>query len=250
MNLDIHGARIYYTIPVLGGIPITETVVNMFIVSVLIVLLCLFLTHNMQVHARTKRQIIAEWIVKTVNRMVGENMGSRFSDGNYPALMATIMGLSALCSLSSMVGMYAPTSDLSMLLGWSVVVFVLITYTKLRTNGLGKYVLSFFKPVPFFAPMNLFSEVATPVAMAFRHFGNIASGSVITALLYGALASLSAKVFGMIPGVVGQLLGQVPILQVGIPAIFSIYFDVFSSCLQAFIFCMLTMMNIAQAAEE
>ena len=250
MKLDIHGARIFFTIPVLGGIVVTETVVNMAIISALIVLLCLYLTHDMQVHARTKRQLIAEWIVKKVNVLVGDTMGKRFADGDYPALIATIMFLSVLCSLSSMVGMYPATSDVSMLLGWSAVVFVLITYTKLRTNGLGRYLLSFFKPVPFFAPMNMFSEVATPIAMAFRHFGNIASGSVITALLYTSLAVLNNKIFGLLPGVIGQALGQIPILQVGIPAIFSIYFDIFSGILQAFIFCMLTMMYIAQAAEE
>lgn len=250
MNLDISGAKILFRIPVFGGIPITETIVNMWIVSAIIVLLCLFLTHKLEVHARTRRQIIAEAIVKWINNMVGENMGSRFSDGNYPALICTIMALSALCSLSSMVGMYAPTSDLSMLLGWSAVVFILITYTKLKVHGVKDYVLGFFSPVPVFAPMNIFSEFATPIAMAFRHFGNIASGSVITALLYGALAGLSAKVFGALPGVLGQVLGKIPLFQVGIPAVFSIYFDIFSSCLQAFIFCMLTMMNIAQAAEE
>ena len=82
--------------------------------------------------------------------------------------------------------------------------------------------------------------------MAFRHFGNIASGTVITTLVYAALAALSSAVFQWLPGA----LSQIPILQVGIPAILSIYFDLFSSCLQAFIFCMLTMMYIGAAAAE
>ena len=81
--------------------------------------------------------------------------------------------------------------------------------------------------------------------MAFRHFGNIASGSVITGLIYASLAVLSHAVLGWLPG----FLGEIPLFQLGIPAIFSIYFDVFSSFLQAFIFCMLTMMYISSAAE-
>ena len=85
--------------------------------------------------------------------------------------------------------------------------------------------------------------------MAFRHYGNIASGTIITALIYGALAMASKALFGLIPGAVGQLLSNVPILQVGIPAVMSVYFDLFSSCLQAFIFCMLTMINIRTASE-
>lgn len=249
MSLDVHGARILFNIPIFGGIVITETVVNTWIVMAVIVGLCLFLTHGMQVHARTKRQIIAEFIVKKMNAMVGENMGERFVHNGFPALICSIMGLSALCSLSSMIGMYAPTSDLSTLLGWSLMVFVLITYYKFRAGGPIGYIKGYFEPIPVLLPFNIISEFATPLSMAFRHFGNIASGSVITGLLYAALAALSTAVFSHIPGAVGQALAQIPLFQVGIPAIFSIYFDLFSSCLQAFIFCMLTMMYIGSAAE-
>ena len=228
---------------------ITETVVNTWIVMAVIVGLCLFLTHNMQVHARTKRQLIAEFIVKKMNAMVGENMGERFLRVGYAPLICSIMALSAFCSLSSLVGMYAPTSDLSTLLGWALMVFVLITWNKFRAGGPLGYIKGYFQPIPVLLPFNIISEFATPLSMAFRHFGNIASGSVITALIYAALAALSHAVFSILPGALGEVLGQIPILQVGIPAIFSIYFDLFSSCLQAFIFCMLTMMYIGSAAE-
>ncbi len=253
MNLDVHGARVLFeipvNIPVLGNIVITETVMNTWIVMAVIVGLCLFMTHGMQVHARTKRQIVAEFIVKKVNGMVGENMGEHFLQVGYAPLIASIMGLSALCSLSSMIGMYAPTSDLSTLLGWSLMVFVLITYNKFRAGGPLGYIKSYFEPIPVLLPFNIISEFATPLSMAFRHFGNIASGSVITGLIYAALASLSSAIFRLIPGAVGEVMQNVPLFQVGIPAVFSIYFDIFSSCLQAFIFCMLTMMYIGSAAE-
>ena len=249
MNLDVHGARVLLNIPILGGIMITETVVNTWIIMAVIVGLCLYLTHGMQVHCRTKRQIIAEFIVKKVNSMVGENMGEHFLKVGYAPLIASIMGLSALCSLSSMIGMYAPTSDLSTLLGWSLMVFVLITYNKFRAGGPLGYLKGYFQPIPVLFPFNVISEVATPLSMAFRHFGNIASGTVITGLIYAALASLSSAVFSLLPGALGDVMGQIPLLQVGIPAVFSIYFDIFSSLLQAFIFCMLTMMYIGSAAE-
>ena len=106
MSLDVHGARILFEIPILGGIVITETVVNTWIVMAAIVGLCIFLTRGMQVHARTKRQIIAEFIVKKVNSMVGENMGEHFLDIGYGPLIAAIMSLSAFCSLSSMIGRF------------------------------------------------------------------------------------------------------------------------------------------------
>ena len=244
MNVEVHGAKVLLDIPELGGAVLTETIVNMWIVMAVIVGLCIFLTRVMQVHARTKRQIVAEFIVQKVNGMVKENMGQKFQ--GYGPFIAAIMSLSALCSLSSMIGMYAPTSDLSVLLGWALLVFVLITYTKIRTNGVLGYLKGYTEPIPILTPFNIISEIATPISMAFRHFGNIASGTVITTLVYAALAALSSAVFQWLPGA----LSQIPILQVGIPAVLSIYFDLFSSCLQAFIFCMLTMMYIGAAAAE
>lgn len=248
MNIEVTGARVIWECPELGGVVLTETIVNMWIVMAVIVGLCIFLTRGMQVHARTKRQVIAEFIVKKVNGMVRENMGPRFA--GWGPFIAAILSLSALCSLSSMIGMYAPTSDLSTLLGWALLVFVLITYTKVRTNGVLGYFKGYTEPIAILTPFNIISEIATPVSMAFRHFGNIASGSVITALVYAALAALSHAVFGWLPGALGEILGNIPILQVGLPAILSVYFDLFSSCLQAFIFCMLTMMYIGAAAAE
>ena len=249
-EFTVTGAKILFRIPIFGGIAVSETIVNTWIIMALIVGLCLFLTHGMQVHCRTKRQIVAEFIVKKVNGMVGENMGEHFLKVGYAPLIASIMALSALCSLSGMVGVFAPTSDLSTLLGWSLLVFVLITYNKFRAGGPLGYIKGYFQPIPVLLPFNIISEFATPLSMAFRHFGNIASGTVIMGLLRWALANLSHAIFSLLPGALGRILGNIPLLQVGIPAVFSVYFDIFSSCLQAFIFCMLTMMYIGSAAEE
>ena len=108
------------------------------------------------------------------------------------------------------------------------------------------YAKGFLEPIPVMLPMNLISEVATPVSMSFRHFGNVLSGSVISALVAWALQSASAMLLGWLPG----FLGTIPFLQVGLPAILSLYFDIFSGLMQAFIFAMLTMLYIATAGPE
>lgn len=248
MNLQVTGPKILFKIPLFGGIPITETIVNTWIVMALIVALCIFLTRGLKVHAQSRRQVVAEYLVTTLNKLVRDNMGERFM--NYVPFIGGLFALSMLSSLVSMVGLFAPTGDLSTCAGWALLVFVVITYYKIKTNHIGGYLKGFTQPVFIMTPLNLIGEVATPISMAFRHFGNIASGSVVTLLLYGGLASLSAGILGLIPGAVGELLSQIPIFQVGIPAILSIYFDVFTSVLQAFIFCMLTMMYIKLACEE
>ena len=136
----------------------------------------------------------------------------------------------------------APTSDVNIVAGWALLVFALITYYKFKCGPL-KYIKSFGEPVPLLAPLNVIGEVATPISMAFRHYGNILSGSVIAVLLATALQGLSSMVLGWLPGA----LGEIPVLRIGIPAVLSIYFDVFSSLLQAFIFAMLTMMYVSSA---
>ena len=239
-SISITGAKILFRI---GGVPITETQVNSVIVILVIWALCVFLTHGLKVKPTSKRQLVAEWIVEKVTNLVRENMGESWL--SWAPFVAAIIGLSALSSLSALLGMYPPTADLNTVLGWAVLVFCMITFFKIRTGGVGGYLKSFTEPVAVFTPFNILGEFATPVSMAFRHFGNVVSGVVISSLVYAALAALSTILLGWLPG----LLGKIPFLQVGIPAILSLYFDLFSSCMQAFIFAMLTMLYIASAAD-
>ncbi len=239
MEISITGAGIYFEIPIFGGIPITETQVNSWLVMFGVMFICIALTRRLKVRPESKRQIIAEWIVEKTSDLVRGNMGESF-DGFAPFVCA-LLALSALSSLLSLVGMYPPTADLNTAAGWAILVFSMITFFKIRTNGFVSYLRGFTKPFAFFTPFNVLSELGTPVSMAFRHFGNIVSGTVILELVYSALASLSSVLFG---------LGELPILQIGIPAVLSIYFDVFSSCMQAFIFAMLTMLYIGDAAKK
>ena len=243
-GVSITGAMIFFTVDMpIQAWPVTEAQVNSLAVMLSMLGLCLYLTHGLQVIPGSKRQLIAEWIVEKVTNLVQNSMGERFM--GFVPFIAAILGLSALSSLSSLLGLFPPTSDLNIVAGWAILVFILITYYKLQ-GGLWPYVKGFFTPVPLFAPMNVLGEVATPVSMSFRHYGNVLSGVIISALVGTALKGLSNMLLGWLPGV----LGQFPFLQIGLPAILSLYFDIFSGCMQAFIFAMLTMLNIALGFPE
>lgn len=244
MDIEVTGARIIYQN---DWFLLSEAVVNTWIVMAIITLVCIFLTRNLKIRPTSKRQVIAEFLVQKVNGLVHENMGEKFS--RFGPLVAAVLSISVCCSLSSLFGLFAPTGDLSTMIGWAMIVFVLITYYKIKTNGLWGYIKAYFEPIPVLMPINVISEVMTPLSMAFRHYGNVAAGSIISLLVYAALASLSQLVLGLIPGALGEVLSLVPIFQVGLPALLSVYFDLFSSCIQAFIFCMLMMVNISVAAE-
>ena len=241
-GIDITGAMIYWQwdgMPVMPLI-ISESQVNSWGVMITLLALCLYLTHGLTEKAETKRQLVAEWIVEKCQGLVKQNMASERYAG-YEYLVAAVLGLSALSSLSCLIGLFAPTGDINVTAGWAVLVFILVTREKLA-GGVLNYLKGFTEPVPLFTPMNFISEFSLPVSMAFRHYGNVMSGAVISTLVGAALRGLSRLVLGWIP-----VVGNIPLLQIGLPAILSIYFDVFSGCMQAFIFAMLTMLNVAGA---
>ena len=246
MNVEINGAPIYFEL--FGCIPITATMVVSWVIMIILTGLCIWLTRDLKVQNVSKRQAVAEFLVKTAEKFVNTNMGPKFA--HYVPFVAALFCLSVFSSLSSLIGCFSPTADLSTTLAWAIVVFIMITATKIRTGSLGGYLLGFTKPIPVLTPFNVISECATPISMAFRHFGNIVSGMVISTLVYAALTLANQALFGLLPGLLGDILGSIPFLTVGVPAFLSLYFDWFSSFMQAFIFCMLTTLYIANAAEE
>ena len=240
-GISIAGAMIFLEVPApVMPLIITESQVNSWAVMISILGLCLYLTHGLTAKAVCKRQLAAEWIVEKSEKLVRDNMGGFFKE--WGPFITAIMGLSAFSSLICLVGLFSPTGDVNVTFGWAILVFFLIMYYKFR-GGIWNYFMGLFKPIPVFAPMNLIGEFATPVSMAFRHYGNILSGAVISALIGGALTGLTRSLLGFLPG----FLGDIPFLRIGLPAILSIYFDVFSGVMQAFIFAMLTMLNVAGA---
>ena len=243
-GITITGALVYLEIPMpIQPLYVTESMVNSAAVVIALFGLCLFFTHGLTLMPSSKRQIIAEWVVEKVDGLVMSNMGPSFM--GFAPYIAAILGLSAFSSLTSLLGLYPPTADISVIAGWAIITFVLITHYKLK-SGLWAYIKGFFEPIPFFAPLNIIGEVATPVSMSFRHYGNVMSGTVISILVAAAMQGLSAKLLGWLPGV----LGSFPYFQIGIPAVLSLYFDLFSGCMQAFIFAMLTMLFVATANPE
>ncbi len=243
-GIEIAGARIFFTIQMpIQELPITESQVNTWAILLSAFGLCLFMAHGITADSKSRRHLIAEWVVEKTDSMVLGNMGEYFA--GFSPFIAAILMLSALSSLLTLIGLYPPTSDLNVVAGWAILVMILITHYKMKGGFLG-YVKSFGEPMPALAPLNIISEVATPLSMSFRHYGNVLSGTVISALIAAGLQSLSHAILGWLPGA----LGQFPLFQIGLPAVLSVYFDIFSGCMQAFIFAMLTMLYIAGGFPE
>ena len=292
MEVSINGARILATfenVPIFGTVQITQTLAVAWLVMLIISALCVWLGSGLKVTGISRKQAVAEMIYTSLVNFVRGNMGPEFD--RYIPLVGTIFVTSIISNLISLLGIWSPTADLMTELAWGLVVFVLITYHKIKSSGIGGYLKGFLEPIFILLPINIMSECFTPVSMACRHFGNILSGTVISALIYAALTAASNALFGalgsslviavivtvlglvpavigfrqkkkrlLIPGAVVAILGVLailtnlgaayPWLTLGIPAIPSLYFDWFSGCIQAFIFCTLTTLFIKQAAGD
>ena len=214
MEISINGARIlavFENVPLLGTVRLTQTVAMSWVVMIIISVLCIWLGSNLKVTGISRRQAVAEMAVTSLNNFVRNNMGTEFD--RYIPLVGTIFVTSVVSNTISVLGFWSPTADLMTEFGWALVVFVLITYHKIKASGLGGYLKGFLDPLFVLAPINVMAECFTPVSMACRHFGNILSGTVISALIYGAL---TAATYGLMGSLGSSLVAAVAVSVIGI----------------------------------
>lgn len=272
----------------IGPVIITETILSLVIVTAVLMFAGILLGRNLQKRPG-KLQVLTEKGVSMLMNLVTGTMGEH--NIGWAPYIGTIFLSSILGTLIGMTGfLRSTTADLSVVLCWALMTSVIIWYQSIKRNGFLGWLKGFTEPIVVMTPMNIVSEIAQPVALAFRHFGNVAGGGIITMIIYTALALASNALLGVISGtivvpifllvlgiwiivrvtakkkvswkVVGvvflvlgafglltylDLLGgiEVPILQLGIPAVLSIYFDLFSGFVQAFVFSLLSMVYIA-----
>ena len=292
MELEVTGAFIYFELPVFGGIPITQTTVSFLIVTIALCLACYFLGRDLKVRPDGK-QVLVEKGVMMLRNMVVETMGEH--NAHWLPFIGTIF-LSSICgTLIGLTGfLRSATADISCVIVWALMVTAIIWYNNIKNNGFLGWLKGFTEPIVVMTPMNIVGEIAQPVSMAFRHFGNVAGGGVITSIIYASLSAASvgvlnliarsgwlmgsvlilagamlillwskkrkviALIFGIVCAVIGLfglmqglgILSGVPILALGVPAVLSCYFDLFSGFVQAYVFSLLTMVYIAGSLPE
>lgn len=287
-SVSVNGAYVYFTIPIFGGIDITQTTISLLVVSLILGFAGWYFGKDIKKRPG-KMQVLIEKGVSMLQNLVCETMGAH--NIGWVPYIGTVFLSSLLGSLIGMTGfLRSTTADLSVPLTWGIMTSVIIWYHSIKNNGFLNWLKGFTEPIVVMTPMNIISEIAQPISMAFRHFGNVAGGGVITSILYTALGMLSTMIVGVLSktiiiplivvaaaaalfvygrrnqkkaawitaivfGVLGLfgvlqytgILRDVPILQFGIPAVLSVYFDVFSGFIQAFVFSLLSMVYISGA---
>ncbi len=221
----------------LGTFKITETVVVSWGIMIFLVVLSIMATKKLE-KIPNRRQLVVETIIGAVNNLTKQTMGE--DKMSFAPYMGTLLLFLAISNVLGLIGIRPPTADVNTTIGLALMTFVLIHVSGVRRKGIGGYLKGFAEPLAPMLPLNIISEIATPISLGFRLFGNIVGGLIIMSLVYSALGALSAALFG--PNIP-------PIFQAAIPGVLHVYFDLFAGILQSFIFTMLTMVYIAMAMD-
>lgn len=215
-----------------GDVWISRTVTTTWFIMAVLFVFAYYAGRNMK-QKPGKFQMVVETFVTGIYGLVKTVMGEDKME--YAPYIGTLLVFIATSNLVGLIGLRPPTADMNTTLCLSGMTFLLIHGSGVRRKGL-RYFKGFIEPYPVLLPLNLIGELATPISLGFRLFGNIAGGLVIVSLLYSALGSIS--------------IGGIPIgMGIPIPAFLHIYFDLFTGILQSFIFSMLTMVFVSMAMD-
>jgi F-type H+-transporting ATPase subunit a len=209
---------------------ITETMRNTWIISGVLILFAIIVRVKLKNFKDVPSgfQNFVETIVDAfggfVRGLVGEKMA--FLANWFFMVFAFIL----LSNISGLFFLRPPTADWVTNIALAVVTLVLLHVMAMKNRGRA-HIKALMQPIFLFLPINLIGELARPVSLSFRLFGNIFSGLILTSLIY--------------------TLTPIPV-RFGIPIIIHGYFDLFAGILQAYIFCTisLSLIGVLAAPEE
>lgn len=211
-----------YTIPIFGGIPITEAIVVTWLIMAALVLLSLFLVRDLRVENPSRRQVILETIVGGLYGIYEEILGKEGK--KYAQYLMTVVLYIGISNLIGLLGFKPPTKDINVTAAMAIMSIVLIEFAGIHQKGIGGWLKSFTQPSIVMFPLNIMEIFVKPVSLCMRLFGNVLGAFVIMEMIKGI----------------------VPFL---VPVPFSLYFDIFDGLLQAYIFTLLTALFIGEQLE-
>ena len=212
-----------FTIPLLGGIPVADSVVVTWIVMAVLLALSLVLTRNLRVRSPGRVQAALEWAVQFLNSFVKTNIGTHWRP--FAPWLGTVALYIGVSNLIGIFGLTPPTKDISVTTALAVLSMLLIYGAQFRYNGLLGGLKKFAEPMPLLLPINLMEVVIRPLALCMRLFGNILGAYIIMEMLKF-------------------------VAPVILPAVFSIYFDLFDGLIQTVVFVFLTTLFTGEGIKD
>lgn len=214
--------EVVFTIPIFGGIPVTESVVVTWIIMAVLTLAAFLLTRNLKIDHISKRQAFVEMVVTKLTDMVEGMVGEE--GRRYVPYLTTVLLYIGVSNIIGLFGFKSPTKDLNVTMALAIMSIILVEAAGIYHKGVKKWLHKFVEPVAIVTPINILEVVTRPLSLCMRLFGNVLGAFVIMELLK-------------------------MVVPVVIPAVFSLYFDLFDGLLQAYVFVFLTSLYISEAIE-
>jgi len=221
-NFDIEAQAGPRAIFEIFGIPVNDTTVIGYAITLGLIIFARLATRNMELipgRLQNTLEIFLEAIIDTTEGMMPGG-GRKFLP--FIGTIALFIGISNIIGVLPLVK--NPTADLNMTLAFGLSVFIFSNAYAIKVKGLWGYLKGYAEPMFFMLPINILGELAKPISHSFRLFGNVFGGSVLIAL---------AAYF--VPGII-----PVPLMA---------WFDIFIGLVQALIFTMLAIAYISIASE-
>lgn len=206
----------------IGGIGISESVVVTWIIMVVFVLASVLLTRNLKVEHPGRGQLMLEYAVTWLQ---GVGKGIVGEEGReYASYLTSILIYLGIANLIGILGFKPPTKDMNVTAALAIMSIILIEAAGIRKKGMKRWLKGFTEPVALVTPINALEIFIKPLSLCMRLFGNVLGAFVIMKLIES-------------------------ILPVGLPVLFSMYFDLFDGLIQAYVFVFLTGLFIKEAVE-
>mgnify|MGYP003226652594 CR=1 FL=1 len=211
-----------FTIPIFGGIPVAESVVVTWIIMAVMIVAAFFLGRNLKVQNVGKRQLAVETVVGGLHNFFYDLLGEEGK--RYIPYLITVAIYIGISNMIGLFGLKSPTKDVGVTGALALMSIVLIEYSGIHAKGGKRFVHSLAEPIALMTPMNILEIAIRPTSLCMRLFGNVLGAFVIMELI-----KLVVPVF--------------------VPAIFSLYFDLFDGLIQTYVFVFLTSLFMKETME-
>ena len=221
----IHGVLKYHAFG--QEVWITTTTIGAWLITLTLLLIGFIASRKLKNASDVPRtfQNMLEYAMEMLDKMAEGILGGNAR--RFVNYIGTIFLFILFCNLSGLFGLRAPTGDFGVTFLLGMFTFFIVNYQGIKNRGVGHFT-SLFQPIPILFPINVIGEIANPISISLRLFANLLSGIIIMGLWYGMMPWFA---------------------KIGIPAALHVYCDLFSGCIQTYVFCMLTMVYINDKME-
>lgn len=210
-----------FTIPIFGGIPVPDSCVVTWLMMAVLVALSIILTHKLK-KVPTGRQCLLEIGITKLNDFFLGILGPHGK--KYLPILETLIIYIGFSNIIGIFGFVPPTKDINVTAALAGIAIILIQLTSIIEKGGIGWVKGFAKPMAIMIPINILELVTRPLSLCMRLFGNVLGAFVVMELI---------KIC----------------VPVGLPVVFSLYFDIFDGLIQAYVFVFLTSLFMSEAME-